>query len=155
MMSYKVRFWSIRVMKGRQRPYGVRWLVEGKEFSEWFIGRTLADNYRSELMQAAKRGEPFDTVTGLPESQFRQQQAGTWYEHTRAFVAMRWPGAPAKTRSTIADCLAVVTPVLVASQKGAPDIRVLRRSLSSWAFNMTRNDQTPPSDVAAALKWVR
>jgi ribosomal protein S7 len=79
MMSYKVRFWSIKTVKNRRRPYGVRWLVEGEETSTWFASKTQAEFYRSELMQAARRGEAFDTVTGLPESKMRAKEAGTWY----------------------------------------------------------------------------
>ncbi|WP_064744131.1 tyrosine-type recombinase/integrase [Actinomadura oligospora] len=155
MMSFKVRFWAIKVVKNRRRPYGVRWVVENEEKSEWFITRALADSFRSDLMQAARRGEAFDTETGLPESKLKALTSGTWYEHARKFVAMRWKGSPGKTRSTIADCLAVATAALVKDQKGAPDPSILHRALAAWAFNVTRmKTRTPPDEIASALAWV-
>jgi integrase len=154
-MSYQVRFWAIKTMAKRRRPYGVRWIVAGEEKSEWFFTKTLAEHYRSELMQAARRGEAFDTVTGLPESKMRKQQAGTWYEHARAYVVHRWPGSAAKTRSTVADCLASVTRALVVDQRGAPRPEVLHRALATWAFNKQRMEsQEPPEEIAAALAWL-
>ncbi|MEV5571118.1 tyrosine-type recombinase/integrase [Spirillospora sp. NPDC052269] len=155
MKSFKVRFWAIKIAKNRRRPYGVRWVVENEEKSEWFVTRALADSYRSELMQAARRGEAFDTETGLPESKLKARESGTWYEHTRKFVAMRWKGSPGKTRSTIGDCLAVATAALVKDRKGAPDPAILHRALATWAFNMTRTEtKTPPDEIAAALAWL-
>lgn len=155
MMSYQVRFWAIKVVKNRRRPYGVRWLVDGKEKSEWFYTRTLADHFRSDLVKAARRGEAFDTVTGLPESKLRKQHGGTWYEHARAYVAHRWPSSAAKTRATVADCLASVTRGLVVDRRGAPPPRKLHHALAAWAFNKARMEsQELPADVAAALAWV-
>jgi integrase len=155
-MSFKVRFWGIKVMKNRRRPYGVRWVVEHEEKSEWFTTRALAENYRSELVQAARRGEAFDTVTGLPERKLRQSQAGTWLEHARSYVGLLWPGSAAKTRATVGDCLATVTAALVKDRRGAPNSRVLHRALAAWAFNETRkkNKDVPPDEIAHALAWL-
>jgi hypothetical protein len=35
------------------------------------MAKALADSFRSESMAAARSGEPFDTVTRLPESRAR------------------------------------------------------------------------------------
>lgn len=37
--TLQVRFWAIRNQKGRRRPYGVRWVTNGHEHSEWFAGQ--------------------------------------------------------------------------------------------------------------------
>ncbi|WP_207934728.1 hypothetical protein [Actinomadura sp. KC06] len=58
MMSYQVRFWSIKTVKNRRRPFGVRWLVNGQEKSEWFVSKTLAERYRSDLVRRLGVGKP-------------------------------------------------------------------------------------------------
>ena len=155
MKSYQVRFWSIKKVKNRRRPYGVRWLVDGHETSEWFTTRTLADNYRSQLMQAAQRGEAFDTETGLPESMSGVKESVSWYEHARSYAAANWRGSAAKTRATVADCLASVTRGLVVDERGTPGAEVLHRALAAWAFNRQRMEKaTPPEEIASALSWL-
>jgi integrase len=155
MMSFKVRFWAIKTVKNRTRGYGVRWVVEDEEQSEWFVSKALAERYRNELMQLAHKGEAFDTVTGLPESKLRKKKSGTWLDHARAFTVYRWPGSPGNTRSTIADCLAPVTRALVKDRKGAPDPAIQNRALAAWAFNKRRmEEQDPPDEIAEALAWL-
>ncbi|NVI91980.1 tyrosine-type recombinase/integrase [Actinomadura sp. BRA 177] len=155
MMSYQVRFWSIKTVKNRRRPFGVRWIVGGQEKSEWFVTKTLAEHFRSELVQAARRGEAFDTVTGLPESKQRTHKAGSWYDHARAYTARNWSGSAAKTRATVADCLASVSRGLILDERGTPGPETLHRALATWAFNRQRTEkQTPPPEIAAALAWL-
>ncbi|MCI3276263.1 tyrosine-type recombinase/integrase [Streptomyces cylindrosporus] len=153
--SYKVHFWAIRQRTGRRKPYEVRWQVNSREKSESFTTKGLAESRRSELMQAARRGEPFDEETGLPASELRAQlQSITWYQHTRDFIEKRWEGAPAKSRRNFADALATITPALVKSEAGRPDSRVLRRALYSWAYNKSAWDQAPQPDWHKALDWL-
>ncbi|TDC47702.1 site-specific integrase [Actinomadura sp. KC345] len=155
MMSYQVRFWSIKNVKNRPRPYGVRWIVAGQEKSEWFVTKTLAEHYRSDLVQAARRGEAFDTVTGLPESMMRTHKSGSWYDHARAYAVRNWPGSAAKTRATVADCLASVTRGLMVDERGTPGPETLHRALATWAFNRQRMEkQEPPPETAGALAWL-
>lgn len=66
--SYDVRFWKVTVKKGRKRPYVLRWVVGGKVQPRSFATRELAESFKSELIQAARRGEAFDVETGLSES---------------------------------------------------------------------------------------
>jgi hypothetical protein len=70
VISRDVRIWSIKVnqLAGRRRSYTPRWTVARQPRSKTFAKRALADNFRSDLMQAANRGEGFDTGTGLPAS---------------------------------------------------------------------------------------
>ena len=73
--TFKVRFWDIAHRRTRARPYGVRWVTEGREHSEWFVTKALAHSRRSQLMQAARAGEAFDVVSGLPTTEIRRQRS--------------------------------------------------------------------------------
>jgi hypothetical protein len=84
--TYDVRIWAIRVRKGRPKPYQVRWKVGTAVFAKSFGTRGLADSFRSGLVQAARRGEAFDTVTGQPETQVREQTTVTWYGHGLDYI---------------------------------------------------------------------
>ncbi|MBV9022501.1 MAG: tyrosine-type recombinase/integrase [Streptomycetaceae bacterium] len=173
MLTYDVRIWSIRKRNSKSAPFQVRWFVGGKPHQQPFTSQALADGRRSELKEAVRRGEQFDTETGLPASELRELKSPTWYEHACAYALMKWPNIAAKHRANIAESLATVTPVLVAPTKGPrPDPKVLRRALHSWAFQAGRNAQggasrneqgglvarkdaeTPPDDIAAALAWI-
>ncbi|MEV0177701.1 tyrosine-type recombinase/integrase [Streptomyces sp. NPDC050625] len=153
--SYKVHFWAIRQRAGRRKPFEMRWQVNSHEKSESFTTKGLAESRRSELMQAARRGEPFDEETGLPASELRAKLRNvTWYQHTRHFIEKRWEGTPGKSRRNFADALATITPALVKSEIGCPDPRVLRRALYSWAYNKSAWEQEPPPDWRKALSWL-
>jgi hypothetical protein len=60
--------------------------VAAHEFSVWFTTHGLADNRRTGLLQAVRKGEAFDTETGLPKSAVREHDqslgstspAGSW-----------------------------------------------------------------------------
>jgi len=74
--TYDVRIWAIRVRKGRPKPYQVRWKAGTGIFAKSFATRGLADSFRSGLVQATRRGEAFDAVTGQPETQARYYSPG-------------------------------------------------------------------------------
>jgi hypothetical protein len=88
--SFDVRFWAIETRKGRRLPYRVRWIVAEERFGESFLTVTLADSFRSQLISAARRGEGFDTETGLPESMMRKLADVSFFDHAAEFMA--WPG---------------------------------------------------------------
>lgn len=155
-MSHDVHVWKLAVRKSRRRAYGVRWLVAGNEFSKWFTTHALADNHRSGILQAMRQGEAFDTQTGLPESVDREQRSVTWFDLACRFVDMKWPHLAAKSRMSIADALATVTPVIVTTTRGMPDQRDLRAALYGWAFNRDRRNTTELGEgQAAAISWIR
>lgn len=164
MLTFDVDIWSIRQRKGRPKPFELRWRVGKQAHSRSFKLRPQADGRRSELMAALRDGQQFDEETGLPAKEFAALAMPTWYDHARAYVLMKWPGAAAKHRASIAESLAVVTPVLVRSGSGRPDSRVLRAALFQWAFRvvdgpdgrpLSRADvDEPPKHVREALNWV-
>ena len=154
--SYDVRVWAIRVRKDRPKPYMVRWKVgTGVPKAKSFRTLALADSFRSGLVQAMRRGEAFDTDSGLPESQFRERQSITWYQHALDYIDMKWPGAAGKSRISIVETLTAVIPVLVRDESGAPDPVVLRNALRLWAFVPDRGHDDIPPEVRAALARLR
>jgi integrase len=155
MKSHNVRFWEIRPNKtAKIATYTVRWTVAGREKSATLAKKAQAERHRSRLMQAADRGEAFDVDSGLPDSMAREIAAVTWYEHACAFADARWPTTAGKGRTSLAEGLMAVTPVLVTSKRSAPDPEVLRQAMRKWAFNPPHRDTPKPSDIDAALRWL-
>ncbi|WP_275463784.1 tyrosine-type recombinase/integrase [Streptomyces noursei] len=148
--------YEIRVRPQYPKPYQVRWKVGDKPHARSFTTKTLADGRRSQLMAAARRGEQFDTETGLPKSELAALQPQlTWFDHAKEYAEMKWSeAASAKGRATRADALAAITAALVKDSKGAPAPAVLRRALTGYAFNFSEH-KTPASDgLTAALAWL-
>ena len=155
MKSHRVRFWEIRSNKtAKGASYTVRWTVAGREKSATFARKAQAERHRSKLMQAADKGEAFDVDTGLPDSMAHEASSVTWYEHACAFADARWPKVAAKGRISLVEGLMAVTPVLVTSQRGAPDAEVLRQAMRKWAFNPQHRETAKPAEVETALRWL-
>ena len=75
-----VRFWDVRRNRSSQRPsYEVRWVVAGRQRSATRRTKALAEALLSDLRQAARRGEPFDLASGLPQSMLAAGSKLTWY----------------------------------------------------------------------------
>lgn len=156
-LSYDVHIWAIRRYVGaRKTTYTVRWRVAGETFPETFDTKALAEAFRAQLVTAAKRGEAFDTETGLPVSMARLNKSlPTWYQHATAFVDMKWPRLAPKSRAALADSLATVTAALTTTDRGRPDPKTLRGALANWAFNTNaRTAGMPKDEYASAIAWI-
>jgi len=153
--SYAVRIWAIRPYKGKRKTtYGVRWTVAGREFRDTFDTKAHAQSRQAELRAAAGRGEAFDIESGLPVSEHIKATERSWYQHAVGYVDRRWKSLPGNSRQSIAETLATVTPALLTTKRGMPDDKTLRAALYGWAFNKQRRDnQTPPEEIARALRW--
>ncbi|MER6652511.1 site-specific integrase [Streptomyces sp. NPDC000971] len=164
MLTFDVVIWSIRQRKGRPKPWELRWRVGAEGHSKSFTLKPQADGRRSQLMAAMRAGQQFDEETGLPEKELAALAMPTWFEHAKAYALMKWPTAAAKHRASIAESLAVVTPVFTTGHGARPDARVLRAALYQWAFRavdgpkgqlVSRAEaQEPPAEVRKALEWV-
>lgn len=154
--SFNVRFWKTEVYKGkRTTTYWVVWLVAGEKFKEPFKTSALADSYRSKLVTAARNGEGFDTVTGLPPSMSQEGRDMTWYKFACKYVDMKWPDAAATTRRGIAESLVTATSAMLSSNRGKPEDRVIRSALFNWAFNTAhRQTDDVPESVRNTLRWI-
>jgi integrase len=156
MKSYAVRFWAIRPGKAkRKRTYEVRWKVDHSPHSRTLGNKAQAENFLSDLRQAAKRGEAFDTETGLPDSMMTAKTSHSWYTLCLAYVDTKWPHAAPKTRDAMTDALATVIPAAVSENR--PDWlnpMVLRRALRHYVLPPVSRDHDQPSEIAAALRWL-
>ncbi|MFJ2401698.1 tyrosine-type recombinase/integrase [Streptomyces xanthochromogenes] len=164
MLTYEVVFWSIRRRSGRPKPWELRWKVGSEAQSKSYQTKPQADGRRSELMAALREGQRFDDETGLPEKELAALAMPSWFEHAKAYALMKWPGAAAKHRASIAESLAVVTPVFVTTQQDQPDPKILRAALYQWAFraverkpgeHVLRCDaEEAPTEIREALDWI-
>ncbi|WP_234358905.1 hypothetical protein [Plantactinospora sp. BC1] len=156
MKSREVRIRGIQVntLAKRKKSYTVRWVVGTEPKSRTFGTRALADNFRSDLMQAVNRGEAFDTDTGLPGSMVPPQESVTWLAFVRRYVDMKWPGAAAKSRESMTDALAAVTGLLIQDLPGRPDAALLRRALREYELPPAARQLDQPTEVIAALRWL-
>jgi integrase len=153
--STDVKLWGVRRNRTSKTPsYEVRWVVSGREKSKTRRTKALAETFLSDLRQAARRGESFDVETGLPESMLRVKNAVTWYAFVMAYVDMKWPHAAAKSRDSLTDALATVTPALVEELPGRPDPLVLRTALRRYALVPAGREIVRPPEIAAALSWL-
>jgi hypothetical protein len=154
LTSFDVRFWKIETRKGRRAPYRVRWIVAGQQFSDSFVTMALAESYRSQLISAARRGEGFDTETGLPESMMRKLTDVSFFDHAVEFMASAWPVAAAKTRGSMIETLSRVVPVAVRNLPAAPEADVLRAALRK---KLNQGDYLSPltDDEVKAITWLK
>ena len=127
--SFDFHPWKIQTRAGRRTPYRVRWTVAGRQFGTSFVTMALAESFRASLITTARKGEGFDTDSGLPESMERTRRDISFYQHAEQFTAAAWPAAAAKTRVSIIETLGRVVPVVVRDLAGAPDRDTLRRAL--------------------------
>src|SRR6266508_121326 len=160
MRSRAVRVWSIKTNTGAsgrktKKSYTVRWTVAGLEKSKTYATRALADNFRSDLMQAQNRGEMFDTESGLPDSMTQVKEAMTWLAFAEAYLSMKWPGAAAKSRTSRVEALVTVTPVLVRDLPGRPDVELLRTALRDYVLPPNMRNAELPAALVPAVGWLR
>jgi hypothetical protein len=152
-----VQFWKTQNRKGRSKPYQVRWTVDGNPFYTSYRSSAHAELFRTNLIAAANRGEHFDAQNGLPASMQPEPEVLTWYEFACLYAEMKWPGSAANTRKNTAAALAGITIALLAESKqcsNTPDVNVIRRALTHWAFRPAARRDTPSADIAVALDWL-
>ncbi|MER6539790.1 site-specific integrase [Streptomyces sp900105755] len=141
-------------LRGHLTTYVVRWVVDGQPCSESYKTKTLADRFRAKLVGALDKGEPFDTVTGLPDSLRGGKAALSFLDLAVKYVDARWAEASAKQRDSVTDALATVVPVLVKPGRGRPAPEVLRRALRSYVLPVPRRERERPEGIAAAVRWI-
>lgn len=156
MNGFDVIIYALRRRPGRRRPYEVRWRAAGKTRSRSFLTRALADGYRAELVRAARTGLEFDPATGEPATWNRPQPVTvTWYQHAASYATARWPELAARSRSSLADALATITPALIRPDaRKQPGPRLLRTVLYRHAYNPAR-PAPAGSDADRILDWAR
>lgn len=155
MKSYKVSVWKLSVNRSAKKPtYLVRWSVDKAPFHEVFKTKALADRFRAKLLRAVDTGEPFDTVSGLPDSLRGGKAALSFLDLAVKYLDHRWAEASAKHRDSMTDALATVVPALVKPGRGRPSPEVLRRALRSYLLPPPRRERERSEEIAMAVKWV-
>jgi integrase len=156
----KVTIWAIRRNNSSKKPsWVIRWKTADKAHSQTRGTKALAESFRSELLQATKRGEEFDVETGLPDSMVEPEPetepVRSVLTVAQEYVVKRWPHDPPKTRDGITDALATVIPVLVdKDQAGAPKPRQLRTALRSYILLPPDKRPEPWPPFVRALTWL-
>ncbi|MFH8731602.1 tyrosine-type recombinase/integrase [Streptomyces sp. NPDC017964] len=160
-LSTDVRVWKINQVRSKRAPHQLRWTVAGKVKTASFTTVTLADHRRSELVKAMRKGEAFDVVSGLPESELRAAAAKanarpdpSWWDFCREYMASRWRTSAAKTREGLADSLATVALAMMEDGKRAPSPEEARLAVR-WAVVPAHEGDEPPEDLAAATAWLQ
>jgi integrase len=152
------RPWKIGKARSKTKPHMVRWVVAGEVFTETFASFTLADGFRSELIQAINRAEEFDVATGLPIAKLQAQEQAkeadlSWLQFCTDYVAARWHEVAPKTRDSICDSLATATQVMVEARSDRPTPRDLRRAFL-WAVLPANAEAEPPKEVHDSVMWL-
>ncbi|MEV0752489.1 tyrosine-type recombinase/integrase [Streptosporangium sp. NPDC050280] len=155
--SYDVRIWDIRRNASSKTPsYVVRWKVGGKERSKTFRTKALAENFVSDLRQATRKGEPFNLVTGLPESMAKPaaDTGATFFGFARSYMATRWVHSAARTRETMTYALLSLVPALTKDLPGRPDDEELRAVLRDYAFLPDKRRGELRPEYKAVFCWL-
>jgi len=154
--SYDIKIWAIRRYEGKKRStYQVRWAVNGEEKNDTFATHALADAFRSKLVSYQRKGVAFHTGTGLPEPMMRERSARSWYEHICRYVNEKWDEAAPKSRKSIADALATVTPVLLKPEKRGMSDAVIREAVYGWiCVKPLRVAGNPPKRLVPVLEYL-
>ena len=154
MNSYDVRFWQIEMRKlGKMVTYRVRWIVAGRRFSDSFTTKELAESQRVNLRAAARRGEGFDTSSGLPESMARTLRDVSFYKHCAEFAAATWAVSAAKTRVSVIETSHQGRARGGHRLKGVPGDAVLRSALRK-KLNQGEHGGELDEDEARAISWI-
>lgn len=149
------RPWKISVYQGRQgTTYTVRWMVDGEECRRPHQSLSLADDFRSAIITAIRKGEPFDSESGLPLSMMKKASATTCYAFFTEYTAKRWKAISGKHRSNTAEALARATIALLHDTPHGFDPVKVRTALREWAFNASPVRKDCPEDVRLILAWV-
>ncbi len=144
--TYEVRFWEIKTLKSGKRRYGVRWVTGPQRHSRYYETKALANSRRSELMQAARRGEAFDIDSGLPASELKQRNVVSFVEFAQCYMDIKWPNAAATTRGSTVEALATAGATFVRDAVGRPNVRELRRVLTAHILPRGRGNCPMSSD---------
>lgn len=112
--TYDVNVRPVRARKREDRQatrYEVRWTVDDREFNRSYRLRAQADSARSDLLSAAKAGDPFDTNTGQP-SNASLGSTPTVLTLARQVLAREWADCAGKSRKSLAESLSHTCAVL-------------------------------------------
>lgn len=132
-------------------------MTAGREHSEWFTTKALAESFRTDLTKAQRAGEPFDVDSGLPTSLMRREQTRSLFEVSVSYVDALWAaGAPPNTRRSAVMHLSAAVALFVRQLDHQPPREQLQRLLSTRLLPPPRRslDGLSGEEVAVA-SWLR
>lgn len=154
--TFDVSVWKIATASNRRRKYGVRWRTAGKEHSEWFATKALAESFRTDLIRAQRAGEHFDVATGLPESARRRQNERSLLDVATSYVDHLWQsGAPPNTRRAAVMHLSAAVPLFVRRLDRPPPRAELQRLLSTRLLPPPHRSLPLTGAETANASWLR
>jgi integrase len=152
--TYDVSVWSISVYEGKRgKTYYVQWKVGARRFKESFKTRALADSFRSDLVSATKKGEPFELECGRPVSTLRANAETDWFAFATDYAEIKWPAASPEHRRGISEALTNITMALLVTNRGKPDDGVLRRACK-MVFSLNLRRAAAEDETGAAIRWL-
>jgi len=158
--SYNVKVWAIQTRyrtgpKGKRVParHIVRWMVEKERFDKTFRHHSQADSFRSDLVSAAKGGEPFDDETGLPLRAKAKVRRLRWFQFSCDYVDMKWDDSSPKYRSSIADSMSAITLAMLRPGVDTPPVKDLSLALRR-AYNKKLRGSARPEEITDAIRWL-
>jgi integrase len=145
-----VRFWQIQHRPGFAKPRVVRWVVDGRPFSQSFQTKPPAERYRARLIAAHDAGEWFSANHGgEPESWHPQGARTAVYDWARKWLAEQWDELAPRTRDSYTEAMGRFVPLVVRPGAPKPPARIHK-----W---LERN-LPPDVDVdpdASEERWLR
>ncbi|GAA3424620.1 tyrosine-type recombinase/integrase [Streptosporangium nondiastaticum] len=156
-VTYEVRIWEVRRNQSSKAPsFEARWKVGSKSRSKTFRTKALAENFLSDLRQAARKGEAFDVATGLPVSMLADAEPSgpSFMQFAQSYVVSRWRTTAPRTRETEAYALLSLIPALVADVPGRPEDDELRQVLRNHVLLPEGRRGTLTRAQTMALRWL-
>jgi integrase len=154
--TYDVSVWKLATAKSRRRKHGVRWRTAGKEHSDWFATKALAESFRTDLIRAQRAGERFDVASGLPASVLTRRNERSLLEVAESYVDHLWSaGAPPNTRRAAVMHMSAVVPLFVRGLDHGPSRAELQRLLSSRLLPPPHRQVALTPAEAATASWLR
>jgi integrase len=152
--TYDVSVWAISVYEGKRgNTYYVQWKVGVQRFKEPFKTRALADSFRSDLITATRKGEPFDLESGRPVSALRANTETDWFSFAADYAEIKWPAASPEHRRGISEALTNITMALLINNRSKPDDQALRRACKvTFSLNLRR--VAAKDETSAAIRWL-
>ncbi|RZQ64205.1 tyrosine-type recombinase/integrase [Amycolatopsis suaedae] len=158
---YKVKVWSIQTRYKMDRSgkrvvarYVVRWMVEGERFDESFRVLPQADSFRSELVAASRRGEPFDLETGRPVASRGKAKRVPWFVFSCDYIDMKWDDSSPKYRSSLADSMTAITLGMLRDSGDAPPVKELSVAMRKAYNKNSREAARSSGDTGRWLDWL-
>nr|WSW59763.1 site-specific integrase [Streptomyces sp. NBC_00998] len=154
--TYDVKLWKTSVYRGsRKTTHTVRWTLQGAEWRQAFATAALAESFRSGLVVAMRRGEPFSLTTGRPVSYQSAASERNWYDFAIQFADAQWVRTSGNNRKNVAKALMATTVALLKSSLPSHFAPVdVRTALREFAFNTGRRE-VAEAETRAILVWVR